>query len=710
MSDQRGTGAGGDGREHEAGEPQDESAEHEFGSSDWLLQQLTGGRRVERSAEDAPVLGESESDVEEQADAEGVGVESSPPVAASPGQVEQPAGFDDLLGRADAEPVVDDEPQTEFPVSFSWNLTPGAGGDPLVEAEAPDVTEPIAGESEPIAAGPETAPFSPEPEPGLEFEPLPATAEPDAEAPAIEFFEPEPEPAPAPEAQPDPEAYPPTGRHSWVIATPPAPVPLAEPEPPRTIFDAPGSSGNEDEPAEEDGNDGHGLAALLGFSEPDDTPSGRSVIGDTTSVIPMPPEAFAQPPSTPVPPATPATPADAAETELALGAIPSPATSPIDAESIAAVSEPQPFAEPLDEETDGVDDLAALFEPGTDGTEGEDEDDPDLLSGPQSEPDTAPEPEPAAGLEGPQLPATTPFTAPPSDADVPGDVRDPYGIGAPPRFTTIAAPIAAGASGGASLPPTAPMPASAASTAPFPAAAASTAAPAAVPLIPDTTGSGPAGPGGAGPTRPTGSGLWGSRNNRILFAVLGALAVVLVLIGLFALGTRIPTLFGSSAQKPHGQAAASATPSATPTPTPTPVPSVTPKPGAAVGAGPHAWDTLGGGECIQPFTTVWAEDFTVVDCTTPHTAQMAYTNLLSADPAAPYPGADALAQQIPGLCTAAGVIDLGAAGAYPDLQVLGSFPATEQQWKAGQRSYYCFANRSSGQPLTTSVAGPGPAA
>jgi hypothetical protein len=107
---------------------------------------------------------------------------------------------------------------------------------------------------------------------------------------------------------------------------------------------------------------------------------------------------------------------------------------------------------------------------------------------------------------------------------------------------------------------------------------------------------------------------------------------------------------------------------------------------------------------------VWAEDFTVVDCTTPHTAQMAYTNLLSADPAAPYPGADALAQQIPGLCTAAGVIDLGAAGAYPDLQVLGSFPATEQQWKAGQRSYYCFANRSSGQPLTTSVAGPGPAA
>ena len=37
-----------------------------------------------------------------------------------------------------------------------------------------------------------------------------------------------------------------------------------------------------------------------------------------------------------------------------------------------------------------------------------------------------------------------------------------------------------------------------------------------------------------------------------------------------------------------------------------------PKP-AAVGAGTHPWDALGGGECIQPFTSVWAEEFTVVD-------------------------------------------------------------------------------------------------
>jgi hypothetical protein len=87
---------------------------------------------------------------------------------------------------------------------------------------------------------------------------------------------------------------------------------------------------------------------------------------------------------------------------------------------------------------------------------------------------------------------------------------------------------------------------------------------------------------------------------------------------------------------------------------------------------------------------------------------MVYTNLISADPAAAYPGADALAQQVGGRCAASGIIDLGAAAAYPNLQVQGTFPATEKQWKDGQRSYYCFATRTGGEPLTSSIAGPGP--
>jgi hypothetical protein len=45
-----------------------------------------------------------------------------------------------------------------------------------------------------------------------------------------------------------------------------------------------------------------------------------------------------------------------------------------------------------------------------------------------------------------------------------------------------------------------------------------------------------------------------------------------------------------------------------------------------------------------------------------------------------------------------------------DLQVQAAFPVTEAQWAAGERTYYCFANRAGGEPLTGSIAGPGPAA
>ena len=46
--------------------------------------------------------------------------------------------------------------------------------------------------------------------------------------------------------------------------------------------------------------------------------------------------------------------------------------------------------------------------------------------------------------------------------------------------------------------------------------------------------------------------------------------------------------------------------------------------------------------------------------------------------------------------------------ASTDLQVQAAFPVTEEQWAAGERNYYCFANRAGGEPLTGSIAGPGP--
>src|SRR6185437_14122845 len=153
------------------------------------------------------------------------------------------------------------------------------------------------------------------------------------------------------------------------------------------------------------------------------------------------------------------------------------------------------------------------------------------------------------------------------------------------------------------------------------------------------------------------------------------------LILLFVVGTRLPSMF--TADTPTPTPTATHTTKATPKPTPTPKPTVIAKPGAPQPVGVSKWSTLGGGECIQPFTTPWAETFTIVDCGTPHAAQMVYTNLFSADPAAPYPGAPALANQINLLCTKPGVINLQAASAFPDLQLQGTYPATPQQWAEG---------------------------
>ena len=78
--------------------------------------------------------------------------------------------------------------------------------------------------------------------------------------------------------------------------------------------------------------------------------------------------------------------------------------------------------------------------------------------------------------------------------------------------------------------------------------------------------------------------------------------------------------------------------------------------------------------------------------------------------AVPYPGEEALAAQMSLLCSAPGVLNLAAAGGVTDLQVQGAFPVSEEQWDAGERDYFCFVSRSSGEPITGSVAIPPPAA
>ena len=213
----------------------------------------------------------------------------------------------------------------------------------------------------------------------------------------------------------------------------------------------------------------------------------------------------------------------------------------------------------------------------------------------------------------------------------------------------------------------------------------------------DVAGTAPGGgSGGSGGPGTTGSGTRGRRNSpaRVLAWIAGGLAAVLVLAGLFWLGTQLG----------GGTAAPAESPVASATPTPTPEPT------AAQPAGVHAWNTLFGGECLEPFVGPWEEEFTVVDCAAPHAAQLVYRGVLPGDAGAPFPGEAELASQMNLLCTATGVINLAAVAGMEDLQVQASYPVTEAQWAEGERNYYCFANRAGGEPLTASIAGPGPAA
>jgi hypothetical protein len=98
--------------------------------------------------------------------------------------------------------------------------------------------------------------------------------------------------------------------------------------------------------------------------------------------------------------------------------------------------------------------------------------------------------------------------------------------------------------------------------------------------------------------------------------------------------------------------------------------------------------------------------FTVVDCAKPHPAQMVFRGTFdtTTDPA--FPGVEKLQAQISLLCAAPGVINLAAAGAYNDVQLQGSYAVDDAEWTEGQHDYFCFVSRTSGQPLTGSVAVP----
>ena len=206
--------------------------------------------------------------------------------------------------------------------------------------------------------------------------------------------------------------------------------------------------------------------------------------------------------------------------------------------------------------------------------------------------------------------------------------------------------------------------------------------------------------------RPSGTG--GSNNRRILLWVVGVLLAVVVLVALFFAGTALPQLFGAASPAVLASPSPSAT--ASPSASPSISPSASPSPqlmAAAAGPRPpgdYAWDQLAGGECLAPYTSPWAEDFTVVDCASKHPAQLLQRGVFGPDDSSAYPGVKALQAKSVTLCSASKLLDFDAAGAYRDLQVAASYAVTNQEWAAGHRDYFCFVSRASGEDITGSVA------
>lgn len=177
----------------------------------------------------------------------------------------------------------------------------------------------------------------------------------------------------------------------------------------------------------------------------------------------------------------------------------------------------------------------------------------------------------------------------------------------------------------------------------------------------------------------------------ILMSVAGGLVAVLLLVVLFLAGTKI----------------AANTPAAVPdtTPSATALPTVGPLP-----PGEYQWDQLLGGECLAQFESPWADRFTVVDCGQQHPAQLLVKGTFPALADETYPGGDELQKLVTQLCAVPTVVDYAAAGGANDIQLAGSFAADENDWNAGNRTYYCFATRAGGAQFTSSIAVPQAAA
>ncbi|HRN29987.1 MAG TPA: hypothetical protein PK890_09850, partial [Terrimesophilobacter sp.] len=183
-----------------------------------------------------------------------------------------------------------------------------------------------------------------------------------------------------------------------------------------------------------------------------------------------------------------------------------------------------------------------------------------------------------------------------------------------------------------------------------------------------------------------------SRTHITLMWVAGSAVALLALVAFFIVGTRLPFLTGSGT-------------SASDEPT---VPVETERPQGPVEPGTYNWNELLGGECLEGYRGAWENEYTVVDCSIPHDAQLVIRASVpvTAGTGGAYPGVSSLQSRMSLLCTDVTVVDYNAANRYDDVQFEASYPASVEEWDSGRRDYFCFISRSTGQPLEGSLAAP----
>ncbi len=122
--------------------------------------------------------------------------------------------------------------------------------------------------------------------------------------------------------------------------------------------------------------------------------------------------------------------------------------------------------------------------------------------------------------------------------------------------------------------------------------------------------------------------------------------------------------------------------------------------------GEYPFAQLFGGECVDPFDTAWAVTFTVVECVTPHPAQLVYVGDLALDGSyLSYPGDDRIGNAAMAECSRKGVLNLTSAKKYSDLTLSAAYPISSEAWDSGDKRYYCFVTLSSGAAIEGDLAG-----